>query len=236
MKKGNAFTLIELLVVIAIISLLMAILVPALNRAKQQGQATVCKNNLRQIGIAAHLYCENWDWYIPRGTGTTNKTWFQLFMPYLSERPKGSDYRNVKIYRCPSYPDKNQTVCYVNNGWEFDGPSDDVGHAIDRPTRIFGLRHLDKKIYLADNEDGPWREIITQEGDPGWHTCDVWSESHLPTNPTTSPPAASTSRRVAQARHNKGKQKPGCHYLFLDWHVGWIGADESAKKMWRYDL
>jgi len=53
------FTLIELLVVIAIIGLLASLLLPTLVRAKEASRATVCRNSLRQIGIAAHLYADD---------------------------------------------------------------------------------------------------------------------------------------------------------------------------------
>ena len=58
-KNGAAFTLIELLVVIAIIAILMALLLPALSRAKKKGQSIVCINNLHQLSLGCTIYAND---------------------------------------------------------------------------------------------------------------------------------------------------------------------------------
>ncbi|MBI4025656.1 MAG: DUF1559 domain-containing protein [Verrucomicrobia bacterium] len=65
-----SFTLTELLVVVAIISMLVALLMPALSRVREKGRGVVCMNNLRQIGLAALLYAGDNDNWLP-ASGTT---------------------------------------------------------------------------------------------------------------------------------------------------------------------
>ena len=64
-----AFTLIELLVVIAIIAILASLALPPLARAKARGQATYCMNNLRQFGLALHMYAGDHDDSLPYNMG-----------------------------------------------------------------------------------------------------------------------------------------------------------------------
>ncbi len=61
MRRRQAFTLIELLVVIAVIALLMAILIPALNQAREQAKAVICQSNLHQWGDIFLMYTDDND-------------------------------------------------------------------------------------------------------------------------------------------------------------------------------
>jgi prepilin-type N-terminal cleavage/methylation domain-containing protein len=63
----RAFTLVELLVVIAIVAILAALLLPVLTRAKDSGRKAACISNLRQIGLAVHVYAQDHDGRMPYG-------------------------------------------------------------------------------------------------------------------------------------------------------------------------
>ena len=116
MRKTNAFTLIELLVVIAIIALLMAILMPALHRAKEQGERATCLSNVKQLTLAWILYAqENEDRIVNASTfypRTGEPAWigakWQDTDPLEVRRKRlmeGVLYKyceNVNIYRCPT--------------------------------------------------------------------------------------------------------------------------------------
>jgi prepilin-type N-terminal cleavage/methylation domain-containing protein len=63
MRKSKGFTLIELLTVIAVIAMLLAILMPALSRARELGQRAACANHLKTLMLANELYASKCDGY-----------------------------------------------------------------------------------------------------------------------------------------------------------------------------
>jgi prepilin-type N-terminal cleavage/methylation domain-containing protein/prepilin-type processing-associated H-X9-DG protein len=121
-RRGRpAFTLIELLMVIAIVALLIAILIPALSRAKNKAEEAVCLNNLKQLQICAKLYSQDYDFFLPPNRNVyyintmgpsegfdPNLTWCAGLAPFDTtteniERGKLFPYnKSTDIYRCPS--------------------------------------------------------------------------------------------------------------------------------------
>lgn len=84
-KSLTGFTLIELLVVIAVLGLLIAILVPALGRAREGARRAQCINNLRQIGLAIHQYIDENDFnFLPYADVDGNR-WYYLLDPHIGD-------------------------------------------------------------------------------------------------------------------------------------------------------
>ena len=78
-----AFTLIEFLVVISIVTLLIALLLPAIKRARELGRVLACMSNLRQIGIGFELYASDFERSFPfRRTDNNTKFWADDMVPY----------------------------------------------------------------------------------------------------------------------------------------------------------
>ena len=82
-QKSNspAFTLIELLVVIAVIVIVAALLLPVLSRSREEAQRTVCKNNLKQIGLILIMYVSNAGRYPPCLDRKTDQIWAEKLDP-----------------------------------------------------------------------------------------------------------------------------------------------------------
>lgn len=127
-KSSRGFTLIELLVVIAIIGILVALLLPAVQQAREAARRTQCRNNLKQIGLALHNYHDTHNTLPPGWIGATAGVhdveginglgWAVFLLPYMDQGPLYNQFNfNLSIldamhneervqilpaYRCPS--------------------------------------------------------------------------------------------------------------------------------------
>jgi len=81
----SAFTLVELLVVIAIIGILVALLMPAVQAARAAARNTQCKNNLKQLGLAVHLFHDQRQALPPSRTYDHYTSWAFVILPYLEQ-------------------------------------------------------------------------------------------------------------------------------------------------------
>jgi prepilin-type N-terminal cleavage/methylation domain-containing protein len=101
-KKRLAFTIIELLVVVAIIAVLIALLLPAVQRARESARKVQCRNNLKQIGIALHNYHELFLTFPAGGVGDLSSRYllqstFGALLPFIDKE------NATKLYTTETY-------------------------------------------------------------------------------------------------------------------------------------
>ncbi|MCC6422498.1 MAG: DUF1559 domain-containing protein [Phycisphaerales bacterium] len=140
LSEKTAFTLVELLVTIGIISILVAILLPSLNKAREQARAVACASNMRQIGIALMLYTHDNRGFLPNvvvvgdpqsGTGPHLQIWVDLLLRYVGVSnesffgtPIGTRMMPNNVFACPSVNEPNPlsygtqtTYTTTTGGW-----------------------------------------------------------------------------------------------------------------------
>lgn len=114
-RHREAFTLVELLVVIAIIGVLVALLLPAVQAAREMARRTACGNNMRQIGLAQHIHHDvrralppgcitgtavsEAHAYFGIPAGTAKYSWFPFILPHIEQQYAADQFRNDLDWR-----------------------------------------------------------------------------------------------------------------------------------------
>ena len=223
-QNSQSFTLIELLVVIAIISILAALLMPALKNAQESARMVKCISNLKQMAAGATMYADDnngraitWGgvWWTAPATGvvvmpnTTMGRWLDLLFPYLGNK--------IEVLECPSqktlrseqmpagYPYRKYTVGYLMNVqaaelWNGNGI------ALSRYSNIAG------KVLFAD---GSYGGVGSQQTSPD-NNWDTWA-----------PLSCRVEGWANQIRPISRRHRNGACLAFFDGHVKWMSYTDA---------
>jgi prepilin-type N-terminal cleavage/methylation domain-containing protein/prepilin-type processing-associated H-X9-DG protein len=193
-KKREGFTLIELLVVIAIIAILAAILFPVFAKAREKARTASCQSNLKQIGLAAAMYRQDYDerdtqeqgcpatW--PMWGAIPAPYWYEVLDPYI---------KNSQIWICPSAsPRPPYNVCtasgdppynatYAKNVWL----NANADSRVQSPATTVYCTDGTNNYYYRRNDNTGWAP-------PLWHN-DGWNvlyyDGHVKWRKTVAPDA-----------------------------------------------
>ena len=227
MKKRRGFTLIELLVVIAIIALLMAILMPALQRVKKQARTVACLSNLKQWGLIFSMYTSDNNGYLHAGynsQATPNCHWPEALESY---------YEDERLRLCPM-------ATRVEYGRQ--DITDYKAWFVNNKVGSYGINA--RVCNPPPNATSPWYGAPLEYN---WRTPNVKEASYVPLFldasrhdgwplPIDEPPeyrgqrdygVGNNMRRFCVDRHDGF-----VNCLFLDWTVRKVGLKELWELKW----
>ena len=236
-RKRVGFTLIELLVVIAIIAILAAILFPVFAQAREKARQATCASNLKQIGLAARMYAQDFDeYYVPKYnclafddaahpdhcTSPSQGTPAGVITPAMTEwlpssvAPAGSDYllksylKSEQIRLCPSRPLETQ---------EPGEPASEGRYVLNSWDSYFGE---------GRDETGPQNQPDSKVSDPAG-TLLVLEHTNNASECQAGQQAGSGDLLKDVPGHWQKSHSGGMNVLWCDGHVKWVRVDALRR-------
>ena len=242
-NAAKGFTLIELLVVIAIIALLLAILMPALSRVKQQARSSACKANMHSWAHIWNMYCQDNDGYFCRESnyvGWPRGNWIEalrplyrtkmgiLLCPSAKKREPGmsshGSFDRTYIMGTGGMENRREEASYGANCWIFNS----------RPGQEnIQSRPVKWNWKTSDTKGGNEVPIF---GDAMWRGGGPFYQNGSATSNRIAPPqfngqwsgAGHEMKHFLFDRHRNGR----VNHMFMDWSVREINLKELYKLKW----
>ena len=233
MRSRRGFTLIELLVVIAIIALLMAILMPALQRVKKQAQSVACMSRLKSWGLMFKFYTDDYDGSFNPGWNQGESTlWMNALRPYYKDE--------WDLLKCPTatrideYGQEGTFMAMTRTCATPDGGSYPfefsygINNWTNAMTQARGAR-LEEWFWKTTNVNGQYQ--IPVFADSTWH--DGWPlHTDTPIETPWDFGGGNTGTTGEINHHCIDRHNGWVNFLFMDWSVRHIGLKELWTLKW----
>lgn len=249
-RPSAGFTLLELLVVIAVIAILAALLLPAVQLAREAARKSSCKSNLRQIGLALHSYHIRYRVFPIGNVGRRYWTFQSMILPYLDQKNLHSllDYEAkphcflmlgkskddpgavpVEIFLCPSDPQAGKTVDYGVYGVHM--PTDYLGVSGQSRKAHDGIFYTNSDVRIAFIDDGASNTLaVGERGIPadmvfGWSLCAYGTHGDGNEDNVLHTEMGLSAGGAGGGAHNGhfwSWHQGGAHFLLADGHVRFL--------------